>query len=168
MKHEAQKTPSSQCLACYPSTNITQCEVDALGQVGFVFVHGTPHVTPTIEFNELHILLGTTPSVRNGRKICVKQCLPTNISRMKDVATLDAKVVNITFTPKGYTYIYELLVQESTINNLPCTCFVTIGVFPSYTCLDFVSNATSSRHSYFLSCKHMYYIYDMHLNLVAI
>jgi hypothetical protein len=114
----------------------------------------------------LCILLGTTPSVRNGHKICVRQCLPTNISRMKDIATLDAKVVNITFT-QGHTYIYELLVQESTINNLPCTYFVTIGVFPSCTCLDFVSNATSSRHSYFLSCKHMYYIYNVHLNLVV-
>jgi hypothetical protein len=86
---------------------------------------------------------------------------------MKDVATLDAKVVNITFTTQGHTYIYELLVHESTINNLPCTYSITIGVFPNCTCLDFVSNVAGFKHSYFLSCKHMYYIYNMCLNLVG-
>jgi len=86
---------------------------------------------------------------------------------MKDVATLDAKVVNITFTTQGHTYIYELLVHESTINNLPCTYSITIGVFPNCTCLDFVSNVASFKHSYFLSCKHMYYIYNMCLHLVG-
>jgi hypothetical protein len=165
LKHK--KPPLPNVWLVNLGTKIIQCEIDALGRVGFVFIHGTPHVTPTIEFNELCILLGTTPIVKNGHKICVRKCLPTNISRMKDVATLDAKVVNITFTPQGHTYIYELLVQQSTINNLPCTYFVTIGVFPSCTCLDFVSNATSSRHSYFLSYKHMYYIYNVHLNFVV-
>jgi hypothetical protein len=86
---------------------------------------------------------------------------------MKDVATLDAKVVNKTFTPQGHTYIYELLVHESIVNNLPCTYFVTIDVFPSCTCLNFVFNVTSSKHSYFLSCKHMYYIYNVRLNFVG-
>jgi hypothetical protein len=129
------------------STNIIQCEANALGQVGFVFIHGTPLVTPTIEFNELCILPRVALNIRNECKTHVKQCLLTNMSRMKDVATLDAKVVNITFTPQGHTYIYELLVHESTINNLRCTYFVTISVFLSCTCLDFVSNATSSRHS---------------------
>jgi hypothetical protein len=43
-----------------------------------------------------------------------------NMARMKDVTTLDAKVVNISFTPQEHIYIYELLVHESTINNLPC------------------------------------------------
>jgi hypothetical protein len=88
------------------------------------------------------------------------------MSKLKHVATLDAKVVNITFTPQGHTYIYELLVHESTVNNLPCTYFVTIGVFPSCICLDFFSNVASSKHSFFLSCKHMYYIYNVLLNLV--
>jgi hypothetical protein len=31
----------------------------------------------------------------------------------------------------------------------------------------FVSSATSFRHSYFLSYKHMYYIYNVCLNLVG-
>lgn len=48
-----------------------------------------------------------------------------NMSRMKDVVTLDAEIVNITFTPQGHTYICELLVHESIVNNLPCTYFVT-------------------------------------------
>jgi len=138
-----------------------------LGRIGFVLVHGTLHVTPTIECNELRILPRVAPSVRNGFKIRVRECLPANMSRMKDVVTLDAKVVNITFTPQGHTYIYELLVNDSIENNLPCTYFVTIGVFPSCLCSYFVSNATSSRHSYFLSCKHMYYIYNVCLNLVG-
>jgi hypothetical protein len=47
----------------------------------------------------------------------------------ENVATLDAKVINITFTFQGYIYIYELLIHESTINNLPCTYFVISGVF---------------------------------------
>jgi hypothetical protein len=86
--------------------------------------------------------------------------------RMKDATTLDAKVVNIIFTSQGYTYIYELLVHESTVNNLPCTYFVTIGVYPNFICLDLVSNVVTFGHSYFLSFKHMYYIYNVHLNLV--
>jgi hypothetical protein len=94
--------------------------------------------------------------------------------RLKDVATLNVKVVNITFTPQRHTYIYSLLVHESIVNNLPCTYFVTIGVFPSCTCLDFVSNAPSFKHSYFVSYKHMYYIYkhmyyiyNVHMSLVT-
>jgi hypothetical protein len=63
------------------------------------------------------------------------------MSRMKDVATLDGKVVNITFTPQGYTYIYELLVHESIVKNLLCTYFVIVGVYPSCNCPYFVSNA---------------------------
>jgi len=65
------------------------------------------------------------PNVRNGHKIHVIQCLLINMFTMKDVATLDAKVVNITFTPQGHTYICELLVHESIVNNLPHTYFVT-------------------------------------------
>ncbi len=137
-----------------------------MGQIGFVLVHGALHATPTIGFNELCILLGVAPNVKNGCKIRVRECLLANMSRMKDVATLDGKVVNIIFTPQGHTYIYELLVHESTVNNLPCTYFVIIDIFPSCPCSNFVSNATSSRHSYFLSCKHMYYIYNACLNLV--
>jgi hypothetical protein len=52
---------------------------------------------------------------------------------------------------------YELMV-----NNLPCTYFVT-----SCTCPSFVFNVTSSKHSYFLSCNHIYYIHNVHLNLVG-
>jgi hypothetical protein len=44
--------------------------------------------------------------MRNGRKICMKQCFPKSIIRMKDVTTLNAKVVNIAFTPQGHTYIW--------------------------------------------------------------
>jgi hypothetical protein len=120
--------------------------------------------THNVEHPKHYNLLGAP---KNGHKICVKQCLLTNMSRIKNVATLYAKVVNITLTPQGHTYIYELLVHKSIVNNLPCTYFVTIGVLPSCTCLDFVSNVASSKHSYFLSCKHMYYIYNMHLNLVG-
>jgi len=76
-----------------------------------------------------------------------------NMSKIKDVATLDTKVVNITFTSQGRTCIYELLVHESTVNNLPCTYFVTIGVFPNCTHPYLISNATSFRHSYFLSLQ---------------
>jgi hypothetical protein len=118
-----------------------------LGRIGFVFIHSTPLVTPTIDLNELCILSKVALNIRNECKTHVKQCLLTNMSKMKNVATLDAKVVNITFTPQGHTYIYELLVHESTINNIQCTYFVTISVFLSCTCLDFVSNATSSKHS---------------------
>jgi hypothetical protein len=85
---------------------------------------------------------------------------------MKDVATSDAKVVSITFTPQGHTYIYELLVHESIVNNLPCTYFLTIGVFPSCICPDFISNVANSKNSYFLSCKHMYFINNLCLNLI--
>ncbi len=150
-----------------PGTNITQCEVDALGRTSFILVHGAPFVTPTIEFNELHIILGVAPSMKNGCKICTRQCLLMNMARMKNATTLDAKVVNISFTPKGHIYIYELLVHESIVSNLPCTYFVTIGVFPSCICPNFVSNAISSRHSYFLSYKHMYHIYNVCLKLVG-
>jgi len=101
--------------------------------------------------------------MKNGHKICIKFAI--NMVRMKDVATLDAKVVNVTFT-HGHDYIYELLICESTINNLPFTCFVTIGVFPSCICPNFVSNATSFRHSFYLICKHMYYTFNVFLNLV--
>jgi len=38
--------------------------------------------------------------------------------------------------------------------------------FPS-TCSNFVSNPTSSRHSYYLTCKHIYYIYNVCLDLVG-
>jgi len=134
-----------------------------LGQINFILVHGAPFVTPTIEFNELRIILGVALSMKNGCKICMRQCLPMNMAMMKDATTLDAKVVNISFTPKGHIYIYELLVHESNVSNLPCTYFVTIGVFPSCICPNFVSNAASSKHSYFLSYKHMYYIYNVKL-----
>jgi hypothetical protein len=77
----------------------------------------------------MFILLKIAHNVRNGHKIHVNQCLLVNMSRMKDVASLDAKVVNITFTTQGHTYIYELLVHESTVNNLPHTYFVTKLVF---------------------------------------
>jgi hypothetical protein len=90
-----------------------------------------------------------------------------NMARMKDATTLDAKVLNINFTSKGHIYIYEFLVHESSVSNLPCTYFVTIGVFPSCICPNFVSNATSSRHSYFFSYKHMYHIYNVCLKLVV-
>ncbi len=74
-----------------------------MGQASFVLIYGALLVTPTTEFNELHILIGVFPNDRNGCKICVTQCLPTNMFRMKDVVTLDAKVVNITFRPEGHT-----------------------------------------------------------------
>jgi len=81
----------------------------------------------------------------------------------ENVATLDAKVINITFTFQRYIYIYELLVHESIINNLPCTCFVISGVFPSCTSnLDFVSIIASCRQSYYITCKHMYHMYNVH------
>jgi hypothetical protein len=83
-----------------------------------------------------------------------------------DPWSLWCKVVNIIFTPQKHTYIYELLVHES-ILTLPCTHFVIVGVYPSCTCPNFLSNATSFRHSYFLSCKHMHYICNVHLNLVG-
>jgi hypothetical protein len=76
----------------------------------------------------MFILSRIAPNVRNGRKIHVKQRLLVNMSMMKDVANVDAMVVNITFTPQGHTYIYELLVHESTSNNLPRTYFVTKSV----------------------------------------
>jgi hypothetical protein len=38
-------------------------------------------------------------------------------------------------------------------------------VFPS-TCLDFVYNLASSRHSYYFTCKHMHYSYNVRLDLV--
>ncbi len=104
-------------------------------------------------------------SVRMGHKICMRQCFSTNMFTLKNVATLDVKLVNIPFTPQRHTYISSLLVLESIVK-LPCTYFVTIGVFPSCTCLDFVSNAPCFKHSYFLSYKHMYYIYNVHMNLV--
>jgi hypothetical protein len=107
------------------------------------------------------------PSVRIGHKICVKQCFSTNMFWLKDVATSNDKLVNITFTPQRHTYIYSLLVHESIVDNLPCTYFVTNGVFPSCTCLHFVSNAPSFKHSYFLSYKHMYYMYNVHMSLVV-
>jgi hypothetical protein len=50
------------------------------------------------------------------------------MARMNDACTLDANVVNIIFGPQGHIYIYELSIHESTITNLPCTYFVTIGV----------------------------------------
>ncbi len=148
------------------STNITQCEADASGQASFVLIYGAPLVTPTIEFNELHILLGVSPHNRNGCKICVRQCLSMNMVRMKDVVTLDVKVVSITFISQGHTYIYELLVHELIVNNLSCTYFVSIDVFPSCPCSYFVSNVASYRHNYVHSPKHMYYIYNVHLNMV--
>lgn len=89
-----------------------------MGRIRFALVQGAPLVTLIAKFNELQILLGVVPSIQNGRKLCVKQCLPTNMFKMKDASTLDAKVVNINFTPQGHTYIYQLLVHESTINNL--------------------------------------------------
>jgi hypothetical protein len=89
-----------------------------------------------------------------------------NASQQTCFATLNVKLVNITFTPQRHTYIYSLLVHESIVNNLPCTYFVTNGVFPSCTCLHFVSNAPSFKHSYFLSYKHMYYIYNVHVSFV--
>ncbi len=137
-----------------------------MGQIRFVLVQGAPLVTLIIKFNELQILLGVAPNVQNGRKLCVKQCLPTNMFRMKDATHLQCQGVNITFIPQGHTYIYELLVHESTINNLPCTYFVTIGVYPNFICPNLVSNVVSFGHSYFLSFKHLYYIYNVRLNLV--
>jgi len=101
-------------------TNTTQCEVEALGQTSFIIVHGAPFVTPTTEFNELCIILGVAPNMKNGHKIRMRQCLPMNMARMKDATTLDAKVVNISFTLQENIYIYGMLVHESTINNLPC------------------------------------------------
>ncbi len=98
------------------STNITQCEANASGQASFVLIYDAPLVTPTIEFNELHILLGVSPHNRIGCKICVRQCLSMNMFRMKDVVTLDAKVVSITFTSQEHTYIYELLIHELIVN----------------------------------------------------
>lgn len=59
----------------------------------------------------------------------MKQCLPTNMAWMKDVVCLDVKVVNITFIPQGYTYIYEWLVHESTITNMLYTYFFTILMY---------------------------------------
>jgi hypothetical protein len=148
-------------------TNIIQCKAETFGQTSFILVHGAPFVTPTTEFNELCIILGVAPNMKNGHKIRMRQCLPMIIARMKDATTLDAKVVNISFTPQGHIYIYELLVHESIVNNLPCTYFVTIGVFPSCICPDFVSIVASYRHNYFLSYKHMYYIYNVCLKLVG-
>jgi hypothetical protein len=91
------------------STNIIQCEVDALGWVGFVFIHGAPLVTPTIDFNELCILPRVALNNRNERKTHVKQCLLTNMSRMKDVATLDAKVNQHHFhTSRTYIHLWAI------------------------------------------------------------
>jgi hypothetical protein len=149
-----------------PTTNNIQSEADALGQIRFVHVQGAPLMTLITKFNELQILLRAAPSVQNGCKLCVEQCLPMNMFRMKDTTILDAKVVNITFTPQGHTYIYELLVHESIVNNLPCTYFVTISVYPNFMCMDLVSNVVNFGHSYFLSFKHMYYIYNVCFNLV--
>ncbi len=73
------------------------------GQASFVLIYGALRVTPTTEFNDLHILLGVFPNDRNGCKICVREWLPTNIFKMKDVVTLDATVVSITFTLEGHT-----------------------------------------------------------------
>jgi hypothetical protein len=165
-KLQHNKPPLPNVWLVNPTTNNTQSEVDALGQIRFALVQGAPLVTLITKFNDLQILLGVVPNIQNGCKLCVKQCLPTNMFRMKDVTTLDAKVVNINFTPQGHIYIYELLVHESIVNNLSCTYFVIIGVYPNFICLDLVSNVVSFGHSYFLSFKHMYYIYNVHLNLV--
>lgn len=56
--------------------NIIQYEVNTLGRASFVLIHGAPHVTPTMEFNELYIPfpLGIDPSMKNGCKIHMKQC----------------------------------------------------------------------------------------------
>jgi hypothetical protein len=137
LKHNKPSLPS----VVNPCTNIVQSEVNALGQTRFVLVQGAPLVTLTTKFNELCILPRVSPNVQNGHKICVRQRLLMKMSRMKDLVTLDGKVFNITFTPQGHTYIYEILVHESIFNNLPCTYFVTIGVYPSCTCPYFVSNA---------------------------
>jgi hypothetical protein len=75
-------------------------------QANFVLVHGTPFVTPIIWFNELHILPKVSPSVRIGHKICRRQCFSTNMFTLKDGATLDVKVVNITFTPQRHTFTF--------------------------------------------------------------
>ncbi len=132
-------------------------------QASFVLVHGAPLLTPIIQFN---ILPKVSPSVKIGHKICLGQCFSTNMFTPKDAATLGVKVVNMTFTLQRHTYIYSFLVHESIVKNLLCIYFVTIGVFPSCTCLDFVSNATSFKYSYFLSYNHMYYIYNVHMSLI--
>jgi hypothetical protein len=54
--------------------NIIQYEANTLGRANFVLIHGAPLVTPTMEFNELNILLGANPSMKNGCKIHMKQC----------------------------------------------------------------------------------------------
>jgi hypothetical protein len=79
---------------------------------------------------------------------------------MKDVVRLDVKVVNITFTPQGYTYIYELLGHKSTITNMSYTYFFTILMYyKNHICPNFVSNVASFRYtSHYLTYKHMYYI----------
>ncbi len=56
------------------SINIIQYEANTLGWASFVLIHGAPHVKPTMEFNELYILLGVDPSMKNGCKIHMKQC----------------------------------------------------------------------------------------------
>jgi hypothetical protein len=79
--------------------------------------------------------------------------------------SLWCKVVNITFTPQKHIYIYELLVHESIVNttmHLLCHGWCLPKLYLS----KFVSNATSFKHSYFLSYKHTYYVCNVHLNLV--
>ncbi len=44
LKHD--KSPIPKVWPIKLVANITQCEIDALGQTSFVFVHGASHVTP--------------------------------------------------------------------------------------------------------------------------
>jgi hypothetical protein len=97
--------------------------------------------------------------MKNGHKIHMKFAII--MVRMKDVATLDAKVVNTTFTHEGHNYIYELLTCEQlsitchspTLSQLVFSQVVFVQIlFPMQQALDITSTLLASACITSLMC----------------
>jgi len=82
----------------------------------------------------------------------------------ENVATLDAKVINITFTFQGYIYIYWFRVgswihYQQLAMHLFCHKWCVPKLYLQSRIFFIIA---SCKHNYYITCKHMYYIYNVH------
>ena len=105
------------------------------------------------------------PARRCGKKVNRRSLTDAGESRRKEGLMMTAQVRLLDEDPASGSYRFNLHTISRTFNK-PVSYVVTISDTPGCNCQFFVSSVADSKNGYyFMTCKHMYHVYNVVLGL---
>ena len=159
-------------------TMLSAEEANSLGRGGFALVekYGDPLVGQGDRSQRYHTDVSTPaksspqdplkrPSRRCGKKVNRRSLTVAGETRRKEGLMMTAQVQLLSEDPATGTYRFGLNTISRTFNK-PVCYIVTISDTPACNCPFFVSSVADSKNGYyFMTCKHMYHVYNVVLGL---